>query len=169
MRGAFLFRRNTFWMNALRKPRLNSTVVSVAAETFFSASRLRDESMSLSPLSLDRDLLDDLADAQPLRTHAQPSAAAHRQRHGAPRDAAAALQVEDEFRVQPAPPSLEVADLEARVARIDRAAARGLDLDEDARVERELLPRVEDVGRQVAGVADLDLDAAAGGAHVHLE
>src|SRR5882672_11700570 len=117
--------------------------------------------MSLSPLSLDRDLLHDLADAQPLRAHAQPPAAAHRQRHRAPRDAAAALQVEDEFGVQPASPSLEVADLEARVARIDRAAARGLDLDEDARVERKLLRRVEDVGGQAAGVADLDLDTPA--------
>src|SRR5258708_37272986 len=122
--------------------------------------------MSLPPLSLARDLLPDLADAQPVRAHAQPPAAAHRQRHRAPRDAAAALQVEDEFGVQPASPSLEVADLEARVARIDRAAARGFDLDEDARVERELLGRVEDIGRQVAGVADLDLDATACRAHV---
>ena len=32
-------------MNTLRKPRLKSTVVSVAVETFFSASRLYDESM----------------------------------------------------------------------------------------------------------------------------
>src|SRR5437588_12317928 len=95
--------------------------------------------MSSSPLSLlDHDLLHGLADAQPLRAHAQPPAAAHRQRHRAPRDAAAALQGEDEFGVQPASPSFEVADLEARVARIDRAAAGGLDLDEDARVEGEL-------------------------------
>src|SRR5436853_5748817 len=125
--------------------------------------------MSLSPLGPDRDLLHHLADAQPLRAHAQPPAAAHRQRYRAPRDAAAALQVEDEFRMQPAPPSLEVADLEARVARVDREPARGLDLDEDARVERELLRRVEDVGRQVACVADLDLDSPTAGAHVQLE
>lgn len=40
MRGASLFSRKTPWMNTLRKPRLNSTVVSVAVETFLSASRL---------------------------------------------------------------------------------------------------------------------------------
>ena len=39
MRGLCLFSRNTPWMKTLRKPRLNSTVVSVAAETFFSAAR----------------------------------------------------------------------------------------------------------------------------------
>jgi len=36
----FAVSRNTPWMNTLRKPRLNSTVVSVAVDTFFSASRL---------------------------------------------------------------------------------------------------------------------------------
>src|SRR3954471_7577236 len=39
MRGLCLFRRNTPWMKTLRKPRLNSTVVSVAVETPFSAAR----------------------------------------------------------------------------------------------------------------------------------
>src|SRR2546430_2666783 len=83
------------------------------------------------------------ADAQHVPPDAPPPAAADGQRHRAPRDAAAALQEEDEFGVQPASPSFEVADLEARVARIDRAAARSLDLDEDARVEGELLGGVE--------------------------
>src|SRR5687767_15748466 len=39
MRGACFESRNTPWMKTLRKPRLNSTVVSVAVETFCRPSR----------------------------------------------------------------------------------------------------------------------------------
>jgi hypothetical protein len=40
MRGASRFSRKIPWMNTLRRPRLKSTVVSVALETFASAVRL---------------------------------------------------------------------------------------------------------------------------------
>src|SRR6266850_5904078 len=121
------------------------------------------------PELLDRDFLHHLADAQALGAHAHAALAADRNGDAAARHAAAAALVEDVLVVQAAAPALEVADLVARIARVDGHASERLDLDEHACVGRQLLRRVEHVGRQVARVRHLDLEAALRDAHVHLE
>src|SRR6266850_1949048 len=121
------------------------------------------------PELLDRDFLHHLADAQALGAHAHAALAADRNGDAAARHAAAAALVEDVLVVQAAAPALEVADLVARIARVDGHAGERLDLDEHACVGRQLLRRVEHVGRQVARVRHLDLEAALRDAHVHLE
>src|SRR4051812_22770022 len=129
-------------------------------------ARIRSGSV---PELVDGQLLDDLAHAQAFRSHAYAALAANRDGDGAARDAAAAALEEDVLVVEPAAPALEVADLDARVARIEGDAALGLELDKHARVERELLGRVEHVSRQIAGVRHLDLDSPLGVARLHLE
>src|SRR5882672_2442545 len=98
------------------------------------------------PELFDGDFFHHLADAQALGAYAQLAAAFHGDRHAAARDGAEAALVEDVFVVEAAPPALEVADLGARVARVDRHAAQRLDFDEHRGTRRELLRRVEHVG-----------------------
>src|SRR5437667_6760823 len=71
----------------------------------------------------DGDFLHHLADAQAPGAHAHAAGAADRNGDRAARDAAAAALVEDVLVVEPAAPALEMADLGARIARVDGDAA----------------------------------------------
>src|SRR4051812_10531138 len=121
------------------------------------------------PELVDHHVLDDLADAQSLGADAHAALAADRDGDGAARDAAAAALEEDVFVVQAASPAFEVPDFHPRIPRIDAAAALRLELDENTRIERQLLGRVEHEGRQIARVRHLDLDPAVGVACLHLQ
>src|ERR1051325_3228324 len=122
-----------------------------------------------SPVSADVDFLDDFSNPQALGANATLAATLHGNRDAAPRYAAAAALVEDVLVVEPAPPAFEMADLGARVARVDGAAALRLAFHEHPRVERQLLRRVQHVRWQVPCVRHVDLDAAVRVARLHLE